>query len=197
MENILDLYVQKDGMREWMRSPFTNADKTVIFSTDGSAMVCINSNGVENDFENYEDKIEGIYPVGCSNCNVSISLEELQEALNKIKPVHVIQCPECDGDGVVEWTYENYTEEFECPVCNGNETIRTKENVFNERAGVKINGSVFYSNQIKRIVDTIILCGSTECTIVCKQTGMTVFKLSDDISVYQMEAVNMEHEVEI
>jgi len=197
MENILDLYVQKGGMREWMRSPFTNSDKTVMFATDGSAMVCINSNGIENDFENHEDKIKGFHPFGCSNCKASISLEELQEALNKIKPVHEIQCPECDGSGVVEWNYEIYTEEFECPVCNGNETIRTKEDIFNEYAGVKINGSLFYSNQIKRIVDTMILCGSIECTIVCKQTGMIVFKLSDDISVYQMEAMNLEYEVEI
>ena len=87
MEKILDLFLEKDGMRKWMRSPFTNADKKVIFATDGIAMICINNNGCENDFENYEDKIKGTYPVGCSNCNISISFEELQAALNKIKPV--------------------------------------------------------------------------------------------------------------
>jgi DnaJ-class molecular chaperone len=197
MEKILDLFLEKDGMRKWMRSPFTNADKKVIFATDGSAMICINNNGCENDFENYEDKIKGTYPVGCSNCNISISFEELQAALNKIKPVNEKKCPDCDGDGVVEWTYESYIEEFECPVCLGNGTIRTNYTFFNGKAGVKINGRIFYSDQIKRILDTMILSGSTECVIISTKAQMTVFKLSDDIFIYQMETLLKEHEVEI
>lgn len=40
MEKILDLFLEKDGMRKWMRSPFTNAYKTVIFATDGSNRSC-------------------------------------------------------------------------------------------------------------------------------------------------------------
>ena len=106
MEKILDLFLEKDGMRKWTRSPFTNAEKNVIFATDGSAMICING---ANDFENNEDKIKGFYPVGCSNCNISISFEQLQNALNEIKPVNIKKCPDCNGDGVVEWTYESYT----------------------------------------------------------------------------------------
>lgn len=197
MEKILDLFLEKNGLRKWMRSPFTNAEKNVIFATDGGAMICINNNGGNNDFENYEDKIKGTYPAGCSNCNISISFEEIQSALNKIKPVNEKKCPDCNGDGVVEWSYEIYTEEFECPVCHGNGTIRTNETFFNGESGVKINGSVFYSKQIKRILDVMILIGSNVCTIVSTKAQMTVFKLSDDIFIYQMETLLKNHEVEI
>ena len=197
MENILELFLDKDGMRKWMQNPFTNADKSVIFATDGSAMICINNNGGKNEFENHEEKIKGTYPVLVSNCNISISFEELQKVLNKIKPVNEKKCPDCNGDGFVEWEYKGYLEDFDCPVCHGNGTIRTNQTFFNNEAGVKINGSIFYSKQVKRILDTMILCGSTELTIITKKRQMTVFKLSDDIFVYQMETLLEEYEVEI
>jgi len=194
MENILDLFLDKYNIRKWMRSPFTNGEKNVIFATDGSAMICINW---ANDFENNEEKIKGIYPAEIFNCNISISFEELQAALNKVKPVCETECHDCKGEGVVEWTYASYVEEFECPVCSGIGIIRGSQTFFNDKAGVKINGRIFYSKQIKRILNTMILCGSPACTIISTQGQMTIFKLSDDIFVYQMETLLKEYEVEI
>jgi hypothetical protein len=197
MKKILDLFTEKEGMREWTRSPFTNADKTVIFATDGHAMICIKNNSGENNFENHEDRIKRIYPAECSSDCLSVSFEELQNALNKIKPINKMKCPDCNGTGEVEWEYESYTKEFECPVCDGNGTIRTDYTFFNDNAGVKINGRIFYAKQIKRIVDAMLLCGSNESRILQVSAQTNIFKLSDDISILQMGTTLEEFEVEV
>lgn len=194
MQEILELFVEKTGMRKWMALPFSNSEQNVMFATDGSAMVVINGS---NYYENHEEKIKGIYPLETENRNIPISFDSLNDTLAKIKPTNKKTCPDCDGTGEVEWQYKDYTEEFECPVCLGTGTIHTSNTSFNEEAGVKINGSIFYSKQIKRILDTMKLCGSKELVIISTVAQMTVFRISNDILVFQMETTLKDFEVEL
>lgn len=36
-------------------------------------------------------------------------------------------CGSCGGDGVVDWEFEHYTREFDCPVCDGYGQTETKK----------------------------------------------------------------------
>jgi DnaJ-class molecular chaperone len=198
MRYILDLFLpQYAGMRSWMSSPFTNSDKSVLFATDGPAMICINNIKNENNFENNEDKIKNIYPPS-SNCHISFSFEKLNSALKSIKLINKKKCDECDGDGEVEWEYKSFTDIFECPACNGiGEIINSDDIYFNDKSGVKINDTIFYSGELKRLLHVMTLIRSKECIIISEKDKMTIFKLSDDIIIYQMGTLLTEYEIEI
>ena len=84
MEKLLELFLDKGSMREWMREPFTNSEKNVIFATDSQAMIIIN--GAEaNDFNIEKEKIQGIYPIQHSPLIAVFSLNDIQSTLNSIK----------------------------------------------------------------------------------------------------------------
>ena len=58
-----------------------------------------------------------------------------------------IDCPECDGDGTVTWTYNDHEDEFDCPECDGDGTVEKKSGewrVENEEGEVLQTGSLYH-----------------------------------------------------
>lgn len=65
------------------------------------------------------------------NCNFIVSLQDIETALSNIPQVEEeekvgkdVDCEECDGEGEVEWEYQDksghyHYEDHECPICYG------------------------------------------------------------------------------
>lgn len=197
MQQIINLFLRNDGFARWMEQPFTNAERTAVFTTDTFALVRIADNDRANGYENREDKIKGVLPEVSPENGQKITLVELQNALDKIPLTNKERCSACNGSGEVEWTYEEYTQDFECPVCNGIGEIIADKAIFNNNAGIKINERGFLSKQIKRIAITMQLANCNECEMLPMDKNMTIFKISDAIWIYQMEYLAKTFEAEI
>jgi len=68
----------------------------------------------------------------CSGAPVTLTAQEVRPLLHKCtechpnpeSPTERIECPECDGEGEVEWETEFNHYEAECKTCGGDGTIR-------------------------------------------------------------------------
>jgi hypothetical protein len=64
------------------------------------------------------------------NCELSISVSAIKEAVSQVpkKDVRVTkECDECDGSGEVEWKYKHYELTHDCPKCDGHGNVFTGE----------------------------------------------------------------------
>lgn len=130
MENekyLLDLYVlsSKSEYRENIKVPFRQNGR--VCATDGHMLIRIAESLCEKE---YTDMPNGLKPVNTSavipkpNMCETITARMLNRALKKAPEEKNRCCPECNGDGTVEYEYRDrygntYTTEEDCPVCGG------------------------------------------------------------------------------
>lgn len=136
--NILRVAVSESPFRQSLQYPFCIDGRVV--ATDSYIIVAINEPHFESVPAEYSaNKVpENVATVASEllakldepNRYIKFSTKELIQQLKRIDdiqtdtPNNVRKCEECNGTGEVEWEYKFYTEDFECPVCQGEGKIK-------------------------------------------------------------------------
>jgi len=124
LQKAFALFVGNDQYRSGMHKPFEFDDK--IYATDAYALIRCNKSDCDFevivDTENKPPNVEGVIPE--SNCNKPLNIDKsvFNQYLTADETTLVgedVVCRHCGGDGVVEWEFERWTREFECPACKG------------------------------------------------------------------------------
>lgn len=129
-----DIKITKDLLKPFVSQDETRPGLTDIFrqygyvvASDGHIMIRIPENMVDdwyNIIQKNHPNSESIIPKELP-WNKPFTKGCLKKALAKAAKVdEKIKCQDCQGSGMVEWTYESqdgreYTDKFKCPVCQG------------------------------------------------------------------------------
>ncbi len=132
-EEILELFVGNDELRPQMNTPFEIDN--YVYSTDAHTLIRVKKELVKQDYSSNktissaENFIAKKYPC-------SISVEELKGHISEIPLIdevefidNSVECNECNGCGEVEWEYENYTKDDNCPKCDGSGRVGARKEV--------------------------------------------------------------------
>ena len=191
--DVLNLYVGKDEYRNWLCEPFfignlaiaTNAHELVFFEKELSEKelnVCGNENP-QLILNNIPEQ---------RNQDYKLNIEEIETYLKNAPKVDVlktvgedIKCTECDGDGQVEWEYNNWTKDFDCPKCDGDgyesesKQIPTGEFEIDGLNLVDVKNSRFSIKMIERLLKVKDLLLENEITLVFQEAEnkANVFKI--------------------
>lgn len=213
MENIykqlLSLYVCEcttlEG-RMWMLKPVQY--KNYIIATNGNVLLYINKNKIiDNDYQEYDipDNVSKYFVLD-SNCDRKLTLNELERQLSWCKQEHIIThdyetCPECNGEGVVSWEYEDRNCEthyidYDCPICQGegqiDKGIISDELQYCRDETINIENFNYSARNIERIVKSMKLLNINEISIfrnnVVHQKPI-IIKFNDDIKLLMMPSI--------
>ena len=175
--------------REFLKRPFALELKDTIaqffyghrvaIATDGH-LLCVAKNGCEGveplAADDYHPKIESLL---LDNPDERLSIDRLCAALAKAPMKHDNKCPECCGDGRVQYEYycesdgNTYHTTDDCPYCDGKGKIDDDKAplVYDTGYAITIGGQTFAPKVIKRLLDILHsaelladwqLCVSTE-----------------------------------
>lgn len=152
-------------------------------ATDRVSMIYCPTKNIQLDFIKVEtekaEKYDKIFSTE-SNCHIKIKVSELESGLipsmiDEFKVVGKdVDCDECGGQGEVDWEYSarhrTYTENFDCPVCDGfglsarEKTVPTGNKIPDEKKMFHLLGSYFYYKQLIRLVNACKMIGVQEIT---------------------------------
>lgn len=205
-KEIFDLFVEdKDGIYNNLKTPFIPEHDGRVWAADEYVLIMVNPDCVSGKYE-IRDFGRSMH-LRVTNCDEFLSVSDLQDALRrcpqepemKIKSVKVVQCPECDGTGVVTAEYEAdyddhvYEIEVDCPICDGEGTIEeeVKEPTGNsfpsEDSIIKLGKGYFRCRRIDKIIKAcemlkidIIKLVRTDCSFP------STFELDKDIHICVM-----------
>jgi len=193
--DVLNLYVGNDEYRNWLNEPFfignlaiaTNAHELVFFDKNLSEKelnVCGNENP-QLILNNIPEQ---------RNQDYKLNIEEIETYLKNAPKVDVlktvgkdVKCTECDGDGQVEWEYENWTKDFDCPKCDGDgyesesRQIPTGEFEIDGLSLVDVKNSRFSIKMIERLLKVKELLCENEISLVFQEgeNMANVFKIGE------------------
>lgn len=182
--NILNLYIGNDELRDWINKPFfienlaiaTNAHELVFFDKKLSEIeldVCgnINPQLILNNIPKHR------------NQEYKLNIFEIEECLKNAPKVDIlktvgkdVKCTECEGNGQVEWEYERWTKEFDCPKCDGegyeseSRQVPTGEKEIDGLNLVDVKESRFSIKMIDRLIKVKNLLNENEITLIFQET---------------------------
>lgn len=154
LEQAFDLFVSEDNRREQFKKPFLSDG--YIYATDFHTLIRVSEKDCDFtvDLNNNPTLNAGrITPAS----NVSIPLN-IDIDFNKYKTEDAlieVDCETCNGEGEVEWEYERWTKEEECPNCDGRgyfDKIDPSAAKTFGKVEVKIDRCFFNMEYIQRLV---------------------------------------------
>lgn len=116
-------------------------------------------------YKRYDGKTNHLLPYAALKATPMKTIErsQIKDALDKtprIKEVieKSVECTECNGWGEVEWTYGAYTDDDDCPVCNGtgeglSKKVETGKMIFTFEYVVKIGNHYFYPDRLEDLLN--------------------------------------------
>lgn len=105
-----------------------------------------------------------------------------------LKNLKTLKCPECSGNGTVEYWYKSYSKDFECPVCNGNgsTTISTKlAQIYNHTKYLSYQKISLIRNMMKML-------GVQTINVSYDDNGMFEFAFDTDAYILTNDTYNEE-----
>lgn len=190
----LNLHKGNDKYRFWMNTPFYV--NNLAIATDGHTMIKMSKDFVQGlnicERDNPSDILNVIPDV--KNENLKLDLEDIIKAISKIKKkdgYDVIgedcKCGECGGSGEVEWEYESWTKDMDCPKCDGEgyESLEIKKpngkKIIDESFFIDIKESRFSIKIINRLLETAKILDEKEIVLVChlKHNAPSIFKIGE------------------
>lgn len=168
--DLLQNYIDEDHTETisflWKSKPFTLYNKSV-FLNDHEILFFDNLPNLEfeNCLHNDDNKKLFNYLHFTPNLNFILDKEKMNEAIIKIplEPCYNmvgndVACEKCDGSGEVEWRFENYTDDFDCPVCQGGGFKSRAKKVKNGKfqrsilTYIQIGESFFNINYLEKLI---------------------------------------------
>lgn len=121
---VLELFYSKDKLRPAMQSAFKQNGK--VYATDAYTAICIDEEHFDfeivNEFQDKAPNMGKIYPEENTGRILNVSISDFEKFMTEDEVKYLgedISCDTCDGEGEVEWEFEHWTQEFDCPRCHG------------------------------------------------------------------------------
>ena len=170
LNQAFEMFLGNDGMRPIMHNPFTQNGYT--YATDSNVLIRTKNENIDFKFENKAEgkppNAEPLFKKKILNKVMDFSgldFEALKTADELIDLGEDIACEECEGEGEVEWKFEQHTNKFECPICDGSgfkeetKLIKSGNKTFESNTYVKINNSFFNINLFYKFIKCAELVG--------------------------------------
>ncbi len=163
--DLLQSYIDENSEDLWKTKPFVLNNKSV-FVNDHEILFFDNIPNLEFEECIYEKKKRILDYISFEpNFDFVIDKTKICDALLQIplEPCYSmvgndIECEKCNGSGEVEWKFENYTDDFDCPVCKGDGLKERARKVPNGKfqrsifSYIQIGESFFNVNYIEKLV---------------------------------------------
>lgn len=208
-KELFDLFVEKDGFRESLQTPFVDKTDGRVWASDGYILIMVNPKCISRKYDT-RDMSKGKMNVCDYNCDHIVDVADMENAIDRLpKCPEVItkktECPECHGTGYVYTTYTASSNgkwyddlKTECPVCDGigeldREETHTGRMVPKYDSSIKIGEGSFMFRKIETVIDACKKLGVTQIRLIrtCRK-GMSVFALSDDVHIALNTMINPE-----
>lgn len=181
-KEIFTPYLYEEGsIRPAFEKPFLC--KGLVCATDTKVLLMIREDLLEDKFEAVKHAPDVYKVIPARNCDLKLNRNMLASAINSLPMKDVmreaspaIPCAECDGDGQVEWKYEDrnyydHTRWSECPCCNGTGLLKkavmesTGKKEPDYYALIILNGVGFWGINLQILLDTMDYLGISEVQI--------------------------------
>lgn len=143
---------KKSAERDYMKTPLVFKDR--IYATNGSIMINILKSYCDFEVPNTAEFDIGKFNFNQDKQNIILTIDESE--IEKFKTFELKEliseeelCETCQGYAQVEWTFEHYTMDEDCPVCKGSGLSK-------ERQWRKTGEKTFESNYIVKLGDAYL-----------------------------------------
>ena len=195
---LLALFYDSDHFREQIRAPFTSDG--YVCATETHRLILIKPEICKGEYKPNKLHVQKILTP--HNIDITLTLARLKKAvvrvskekeMKTIRPA--IECKDCEGEGEVEWSYEDkdgYTHEeyHTCPICNGTGNSSpaieepTGRMIPAATASIGIYENIFNAYNILALCDAMEMLGIDKCKYVASsKVGGNSFSLTDEITV--------------
>ena len=184
---ILRLFVGNDEMRPAMMSPFIQDEFAI--ATDAHAVICFKKELLGNTEIEANEKAPNALSIIPTEENMSIKFDtiemrkkisESRKLANETYEVKKSKCPDCNGNGFVDYEFEDYkgrTHQIEdtCPTCeNENEWVtiknkKTGDEIESFREAFKIDNALIDVDLFEKLVKTAELLSVEKIKLVYKK----------------------------
>lgn len=154
-------FTSDDNSRLYANNPFTKGETT--FATDSVSLIYTHRDNLPGLFATEKYDLSAERYIRDPNSNIHVPVADLNPFKTEVEYSTVdkrAECKTCDGTGDVEWEFEGYTKDDDCPECKGKGVIGeflkkpTGEMTFGAMMYVKIKGVLFHASQIHRLFET-------------------------------------------
>lgn len=193
-------YKQEDNLRPYMTAPFLK--NGYVCATEAHILIKIKAETLNEEYRKTEFcNIE--WPT--DNCNFFVSLQEIETMLSSIPKVEEekkvgedITCMECDGEGEVEWEYQDKSGHYhyadhECPMCEGSgfesesQYVKTGRMIPNGECGVQVRRIVIKAEFLEVLSKAMRIIGVDEIRCVHQDPAKPcIFRVDDNIEIIIM-----------
>ncbi len=195
---LLALFYDSAHYREQIQAPFLSDG--FVCATETHRLIMIKPEICKGQYKPYN--LHVLKVLNPHNIDITLTLAKLKKAVGRVstekemKTVRpAIKCEDCDGDGEVEWSYEDkngYTHEeyHTCPICNGSGNSSpaieepTGRMIPPQEAAIGIYEQVFNAYQVLALCNAMELLGIDKARYVASSpAGGNSFILTDEITV--------------
>lgn len=208
-EALFDLFIGDDKYRPQFHKPFLQ-DGYVV-ATNANMLIRVRKELLKGEYAE-NSHVPTVSKVFTDyNFDKAVTLEKLEAAIaqcpledEEILIREAVDCPDCDGDGEVEWEYTDkdlitHREYHECPVCHGSGTRRpakyrkTGRKIPEYDAPIDVYGLNFRAMLLMTLCDAMKLLGLNQAQYVARHIGKAnIFHLIDGVDVIIMPLSGME-----
>lgn len=196
---LLALFHTPDSDRQKIRAPFL-ADGYVC-ATDNHSLILIRPEACRGTYPPQNLDVLRFLKPG-KDAPADITLADLRQAIAKVpgrEETRIVSpavlCPECRGEGQVEWTYQTgeariYRRYFECPACRGTGNSReaverpTGRRIPAPFEIIGIRRQVFNARLLLALCDAMTLLGLDKAAYTASADRCSaIFTLTDQVTV--------------
>lgn len=197
IHELLQLFVGNDPYRPKFKQPWRDSDN--VFATDNCIMMRVRGSLTDHDYPIDSHRLSIQFPWG-NMADGFIPAQTLDMALANAPLVDELvsrdsdkECPECHGEGTVEWGYSIWTKEFDCPVCDGEGYIEKEQwvpsgrKIISDQSFIRIENKLFRSYHIDLIRRAMTIIGINRVDVgVTDYNSPNLFRLTPDIELILM-----------
>lgn len=195
---LLALFYDSDHFRAQIQTPFLSDG--YVCATETHRLILIKPEICKGEYKpNNMHVLKVLTP---HNVDITLTLAKLKKAVERMSTVKemktirpAIKCEDCDGDGEVEWSYEDkdgrtHEEYYTCPICHGSGNSSpaveepTGRMIPDANASIGIYENIFNAWNVLALCDAMELLGIDKVKYVASTiTGGNTFILTDEITV--------------
>lgn len=188
-KELLSLFINTEMGCPQYAEPFLK--NGYVYATDVNKLIRIKADILNDQYKS--DRVRWSWSLPNDNCDILITRMELEKALACVpqqKETIIVDCPECDGSGVVFWEYidkkrESHEIEAVCPICDGNgrEEKETGKIIPSPSAPIAIGDSKLRAGDVQVLLEAMKIIGVTQVHIASQTDNRIVFRIDKNISI--------------